>query len=158
MAPRDWVPPKMTSSILPLPRSCLELVSPRTQRMESEMFDLPEPFGPTTPVMPSPISIFVLSGKDLKPWISSSFRRIPWVPFKILKMVVGAGHARPSTSPYVPVNGSRFLCRGPGMPGPYRASLIAIFPALPLLRAVRRLFCCGHGPRPAAHRCARRRP
>ena len=118
MAPRDWVPPKMTSSILPLPRSCLELVSPSTQRMESEMFDLPEPFGPTTPVMPSPISIFVLSGKDLKPWISSSFRRIPWVPFKILKMVVGAGHARPSTSPYVPVNGSRFLCRGPGMPGP----------------------------------------
>ena len=84
MAPRDWVPPKMTSSILPLPRSCLELVSPSTQRMESEMFDLPEPFGPTTPVMPSPISIFVLSGKDLKPWISSSFRRMKWCYLSIL--------------------------------------------------------------------------
>src|SRR5699024_11837221 len=50
-APRVWVPPKMTSSILPEPRSCLELVSPSTQRMASEMLDLPEPLGPTTPVI-----------------------------------------------------------------------------------------------------------
>ena len=76
MAPRVWVPPKMTSSILPEPRSCLELVSPSTQRMESEILDLPEPLGPTTPVMPLPMVILVRSGKDLKPWISSSFRRI----------------------------------------------------------------------------------
>ena len=76
MAPRLWVPPKITSSILPEPRSCLELVSPKTQRIESEIFDLPEPFGPTTPVIPWPMVILVLSGKDLKPWISSSFRRM----------------------------------------------------------------------------------
>ena len=76
MAPRDWVPPKMTSSILPLPRSCLELVSPSTQRMESEMLLLPEPLGPTTPVMPGPMVILVRSGKDLNPCISSSFSRI----------------------------------------------------------------------------------
>ena len=82
MAPRRWVPPKITSSIFPLPRSWRLLVSPSTQRMESEIFDLPEPLGPTTPVMPCPIEIFVLSGKDLKPWISSSFRRIEVVlPF-----------------------------------------------------------------------------
>ena len=68
MAPRDWVPPKMTSSILPLPRSCLELVSPSTQRMESEMFDLPEPFGPIS------VTIFPLcTQRD-----TSSMRGLPW--------------------------------------------------------------------------------
>ena len=55
-----------------------------------------------------------------------------------------AGHARPLQPR-----------RHGGMP-PY--NFIAIFPAPPLLRAARRLFCCGHGPRPAARRCARRRP
>ena len=67
MAPRVWVPPKMTSSILPAPRSCLELVSPSTQRMASEILLLPDPLGPTTPVMPAPMVILVRSGKDLKP-------------------------------------------------------------------------------------------
>ena len=76
MAPRVWVPPKMTSSILPEPRSWRELVSPKTQRMASEILDLPEPLGPTTPVMPAPMVSLVRSGKDLKPWISSSFRRM----------------------------------------------------------------------------------
>src|SRR5699024_6689435 len=85
IAPRVWVPPKMTSSILPAPRSCFELVSPITQRIASEILLSPEPFGPTTPVMPGPIVILVRSGKDLNPWISSSFSRMqePFVAFYI---------------------------------------------------------------------------
>ena len=76
MAPRCWVPPKITSSILPAPRSCFELVSPSTQRMASEILLLPEPLGPTTAVMPWPILTLVRSGKLLKPCISSSFNTI----------------------------------------------------------------------------------
>ena len=41
--------------------------SPMTQRMASEMFDLPEPFGPTMAVISSPKLRTVLSGKDLNP-------------------------------------------------------------------------------------------
>src|SRR4051812_20310662 len=39
------------------------------------MFDFPHPFGPTTPVIPGSNSTLVLSAKDLKPTISSLFRR-----------------------------------------------------------------------------------
>jgi hypothetical protein len=60
------VPLKMTSDISP-PRSALAEVSPRTQRIESTMFDLPQPFGPTIPVTPSWNSSLVLSAKDLNP-------------------------------------------------------------------------------------------
>ena len=76
MAPRRRVPPKMTSSILPALRSWRLLVSPSTQRMASERLLLPEPLGPTTPVTPRPNVILTLSGKLLKPWISSSFNTI----------------------------------------------------------------------------------
>jgi hypothetical protein len=37
------------------------------------MFDFPAPFGPTTAEIPAGNSNFVLSGKDLKPWISKLF-------------------------------------------------------------------------------------
>ena len=63
-------PLKITSSI-ESPRSCLALCSPSTQRMASETFVLPQPFGPMTPVMPSPNSSSVRSQNDLNPWISS---------------------------------------------------------------------------------------
>ena len=76
MAPRRRVPPKITSSILPAARSWRELVSPSTQRTASERLDLPEPLGPTTPVTPASNRIFTLSGKLLKPWISSSLNTI----------------------------------------------------------------------------------
>ena len=76
MAPRRRLPPKMTSSILPAARSWRALVSPSTHRTASDRFDLPEPFGPTTPVTPSPKVILTLSGKLLKPWISSSLNTI----------------------------------------------------------------------------------
>lgn len=71
----------MTFSILPPPRSCFALVSPITQRMASEIFDLPEPFGPTTAVMPRSIVMRVLSGNDLNPWISSAFKTIGGISF-----------------------------------------------------------------------------
>ena len=50
---RFSVPPKITSSIL-APRSWRLFCSPMTQRMASEILDLPEPFGPTMAVMSSP--------------------------------------------------------------------------------------------------------
>ena len=48
--------------------------SPMTQRMASEILDLPEPLGPTMAVMSSPKVSTVLSGNDLNPWISKAFR------------------------------------------------------------------------------------
>ena len=63
---RFSVPPKITSSIF-APRRALERCSPMTQRMASEMFDLPEPFGPTMAVMSFSNVRRVLSAKDLKP-------------------------------------------------------------------------------------------
>src|SRR5580658_928133 len=47
-------------------RSALELVGPRTKRMASEMFDLPIPFGPATPVKPGSKGISVEPANDLK--------------------------------------------------------------------------------------------
>ena len=73
MGLRFSVPPKMTSSILP-PRRARVDCSPITQRMASEILDLPDPLGPTMAVMSSPKVSTVLSGKDLKPWISNAFR------------------------------------------------------------------------------------
>ena len=45
------VPLKITSAISP-PRRALAEVSPKTQRIASTTLDLPQPFGPTTPVTP----------------------------------------------------------------------------------------------------------
>src|SRR5690349_12667533 len=63
---RPAVPAKMTSSILP-PRSAFAPCSPSTQAMASTTFDLPEPFGPTTQVMPGSSRNVVAEAKDLKP-------------------------------------------------------------------------------------------
>src|SRR4051812_31594728 len=60
------VPAKITSSILP-PRRDLALCSPITQARASTTFDLPEPFGPTTQVMPGSSRSVVAEAKDLKP-------------------------------------------------------------------------------------------
>src|SRR5580704_2165780 len=66
---RSRVPAKMTSSIL-MPRRLLADCSPSTQVIASEMFDLPQPLGPTMAAMPSPASCTsVRSQKDLKPRI-----------------------------------------------------------------------------------------
>src|SRR6266478_6500262 len=63
---REVVPAKTTSSILP-PRSDLAPCSPMTQDRASTMLDLPEPFGPTTQVMPGSRRRVVAEAKDLKP-------------------------------------------------------------------------------------------
>ena len=49
-ARRRAEPWKMTSSIVS-PRMCEARFSPRTQMRASQMFDLPQPFGPTTAVI-----------------------------------------------------------------------------------------------------------
>src|SRR4051794_8561181 len=64
---RPVVPAKMTSSILP-PRNAFAPCSPKTQAMASTTLDLPEPFGPTTQVMPGSSRNVVVDAKDLKPF------------------------------------------------------------------------------------------
>src|SRR5262249_14412950 len=59
-------PEKMTSSIS-LPRICLAEVSPITHFSASTRLDLPQPLGPTMPVMPVSMASSVGSTKDLKP-------------------------------------------------------------------------------------------
>src|SRR3569623_2729725 len=68
--PRDSDPAKMTSSMA-RPRRCLADCSPMTQRMASTMFDLPQPFGPTMPVIGSWKVTVDLSTNDLNPRIST---------------------------------------------------------------------------------------
>src|SRR3954471_7430453 len=63
---RPSVPLKMTSAISP-PRKALADCSPSTQRMASEIFDLPQPFGPTMAETPGMKLSVVLSAKDLNP-------------------------------------------------------------------------------------------
>ena len=60
------VPAKITSSIFP-PRRDLAPCSPITQESASTTFDLPEPFGPTTQVMPGSKFRVVEEAKDLNP-------------------------------------------------------------------------------------------
>src|SRR4051794_39800064 len=63
---RPEVPAKMTSSILP-PRSDLAPCSPITQLSASTTLDFPDPFGPTTQVIPGSKFSVVAEAKDLKP-------------------------------------------------------------------------------------------
>src|ERR1700751_3143180 len=63
---REAVPAKTTSSILP-PRRLLAPCSPITQANASTMFDLPDPFGPTTQVIPGSNRSVVAEAKDLNP-------------------------------------------------------------------------------------------
>ena len=69
MGLRSRVPAKMTSSMR-APRRVLADCSPRTQEMASEMFDLPQPFGPMMAATPSPWNLSsVRSQNDLNPRI-----------------------------------------------------------------------------------------
>src|SRR3954471_14759360 len=63
---RPEVPAKMTSSILP-PRSDLAPCSPITQLSASTTLDFPEPFGPTTQVIPGSKLSVVADANDLNP-------------------------------------------------------------------------------------------
>src|SRR5436305_12718251 len=68
-------PAKITAS-MSAARSDLCEVSPIAQRSASTRLDLPQPFGPTTPVSPGSITKSVGSTKDLKPW---SRRRVSFI-------------------------------------------------------------------------------
>src|SRR5580658_11210896 len=70
---REVVPAKTTSSILP-PRRDLTPCSPMTQDKASTMLDLPEPFGPTTQVMPGSRRSVVAEANDLKPRMVRLFK------------------------------------------------------------------------------------
>ena len=59
--------PEKITSVSESPRRRLAALSPITQRIASMMFDLPQPFGPTTPVMLVGRCSVVGSTKDLKP-------------------------------------------------------------------------------------------
>jgi hypothetical protein len=71
-AGRVVVPEKITSS-MPEARMLLYELSPITQRSASSRLDLPQPFGPTTPVSPGSMTISAGSTNDLKP---ESLRRL----------------------------------------------------------------------------------
>src|SRR5660397_247588 len=70
---RPDVPAKITSAMLP-PRSVLAPCSPITHASASTTLDLPEPFGPTTQVMPVSNSRVVADAKDLNPRSVRVFR------------------------------------------------------------------------------------
>src|SRR5258706_6274706 len=76
---RSDEPLKITSCI-ESPRSAAARDSPRTQRTASMMFDLPQPFGPTTPTSCPGTFTVVGSTKDLKPasliWVSRTLAEI----------------------------------------------------------------------------------
>src|SRR5690242_14886015 len=63
---RAFEPEKITS-VSESPRRRLAALSPITQRIASMMLDLPQPLGPTTPVMLVGRCSVVGSTKDLKP-------------------------------------------------------------------------------------------
>src|SRR5579875_4115994 len=60
----------------PSARIALAELAPITQRSASKRLDLPQPFGPTTPVRPGSILNSVGSTKDLKPERRSRWKRM----------------------------------------------------------------------------------
>src|SRR5258707_15372845 len=109
-AGRLLVPLKMTSSI-PDARSDLCEVSPITQRSASTRFDLPQPFGPTTPVSPCSIWKSVGPTNDLNPSRRS-----------LLSFIIPPPHLLPATllpassrhaSPSMPIQPRRESVGGP---------------------------------------------
>ena len=68
---RSLLPAKITSSISPALRKRRAEPSPITQRSASMMLDLPQPFGPTTALMPTANDKSTGSANDLKPEIFS---------------------------------------------------------------------------------------
>src|SRR5690349_3848031 len=74
------VPAKTTSSILP-PRRVLTPCSPITQEKASTTLDLPDPFGPTTQVIPGSKRSVVADANDLNPRRVRVFRYTCRLPF-----------------------------------------------------------------------------
>src|SRR6185437_9701426 len=108
-AGRPDVPAKTTSSILP-PRSGLTPCWPITQENASTTLDFPEPFGPTTQVMPGSKRRVVAEAKDLKPRSVRVFRYTACFS----SSARACSQSPPgSTEPYRATRGARDFCRTP---------------------------------------------
>ena len=68
--------PAKITSFIDWPRTASGDCSPSAHSTASVMFDLPEPFGPTTTDTPVPNSSLVRFGKDLKPFMEIERRCI----------------------------------------------------------------------------------
>ena len=96
-------PAKMTSS-MPEARRLLCELSPITQRSASTRLDLPQPFGPTTPVRPGSIRKSVGSTKVLKP---TRRRRVSFMAARRLRAPRRSG--RSERRAQLPTSGARIL-------------------------------------------------
>src|ERR1700755_1555047 len=98
-------PAKITAS-MSAARGDLCEVSPIAQRSASTRLDLPQPFGPTTPVRPGSIMKSVGSTNDLKPWrrrrVSFISKNLAWpganlpavtIPWKAMSVCGRTGFA-----------------------------------------------------------------
>src|SRR5215475_7266038 len=108
-AGRPEVPAKTTSSILP-PRSGLTPCWPITQENASTTLDFPEPFGPTTQVMPGSKRKVVAEAKDLNPRSVRVFRYTACFS----SSARACSQSPPgSTEPYRATRGARDFCAPP---------------------------------------------
>src|SRR3984885_11933419 len=124
---RGGGPAKTTSSSLP-PRSDFAPCSPITQERASTTLDLPEPFGPTTQVMPGSRWSVVADANDLKPRRVRDFRYTnPLLPRN-------DPAERPSLEGYRPgrpAAGKRAATPEPGLPGPLRSHSVLVWREAP---------------------------
>src|SRR5512138_2822661 len=88
--------PLNTTSAIESPRRCFAEISPMTQRTASMMFDLPHPFGPTTPIRLLGKFTAVVSTKDLNPANLILLSRIALLPPIRRHVVVECQYVRPS--------------------------------------------------------------
>src|SRR5215469_1025158 len=94
----EAVPANTTSSILP-PRRLLAPCSPITQAKASTMFDLPDPFGPTTQVIPGSNRSDVAEAKDLNPRRVRLFTYTRGLSFPPLMTPPAQPHRGPGIAP-----------------------------------------------------------
>src|SRR5258708_26592246 len=101
-AGRPDVPAKTTSSILP-PRSGLTPCWPMTHENASTTLNLPEPFGPTTQVIPGSKPSAAAVTNDLNPRSATVFRYTACAPHQPVLV-----HSPRCAPPTPPVPHSRF--------------------------------------------------
>src|SRR3954454_22975672 len=171
------VPAKMTSSILP-PRRLFAPCSPITQLSASTTFDLPDPFGPTTHVMPGSSRSVVADANDLNPRSVRVFRCTWRAPRGAVGVggrspAYGSGQAWSVRSPAAGVGAPLRVCEAPGrgagqggvrgspprtagVPrGPRRAAHVGAHPGVGRGARRRRVLAAGPGYRGGAPRVRR---
>src|SRR6266851_2343562 len=144
-AGRPDVPAKTTSSILP-PRSGLTPCWPMTHENASTTLDLPEPFGPTTQVIPGSKRSVVAEAKDLNPRSVRVFRYTACAPHQPV-LVDSLRRAPPNTTVR---HADRWLFGRPGQPAarPARAASttgmsVCMVAKLPPCRPLNERAACG---------------